>query len=68
MPRTLDSLRHTGHSADGLGRRARNRSPEQLTTVQDPMAALRADLANRAAAGDARAKQALQLMQQSTRW
>jgi len=49
-------------------RRARNLSPEQLTSVQDQMAALQGDLANKAAAGDARAKQALQLIQQSTRW
>ena len=49
-------------------RRARNLRPEQLTAVQDQMAALQADLANRAAGGDAKAKQALQLIQQSTRW
>ena len=49
-------------------RRARNLSPEQLTAVQDQMAALQGDLANKAASGDARAKQALQLIQQSTRW
>lgn len=49
-------------------RRARNLSPDQLTAVQDQMAALQSDLANRAASGDQRAKQALQLMQQSTRW
>lgn len=49
-------------------RRARNLSPDQLGAVQDQMAALQQDLANRAANGDARAKQALQLIQQSTRW
>ena len=49
-------------------RRARNLSPEQLGAVQDQMAALQSDLANRAASGDAKAKQALQLIQQSTRW
>lgn len=49
-------------------RRARNLSPEQLTAVQDQMAALQSDLASKAASGDARAKQALQLIQQSTRW
>lgn len=49
-------------------RRARNISPEQLTAVQDQMAALQSDLANKAQAGDQRAQQALQLIQQSTRW
>lgn len=49
-------------------RRARNISPEQLTAVQDQMAALQSDLAAKAQAGDAKAKQALQLIQQSTRW
>ncbi len=49
-------------------RRARNLSPDQLTAVQDQMAALQGDLANKAAAGDMKAKQALDLMQQSTRW
>lgn len=49
-------------------RRARNISPEQLTAVQDQMAALQADLANKAQNGDPKAKQALQLIQQSTRW
>ena len=49
-------------------RRARNLSAEQLTSVQDQMAALQADLANKAAVGDPRAKQALQMIQQSTRW
>lgn len=49
-------------------RRARNLSPDQLTAVQDQMAALQADLANRAQSGDLKAKQALQLIQQSTRW
>ncbi|MBL9129161.1 MAG: hypothetical protein JNL97_16040 [Verrucomicrobiales bacterium] len=49
-------------------RRARNISPEQLTAVQDQMAALQSDLAAKAQAGDPKAKQALQLIQQSTRW
>lgn len=49
-------------------RRARNLSPEQLTSVQDQMAALQADLASKAAGGDQRAKQALNLIMQSTRW
>lgn len=49
-------------------RRARNLSPNQLTAVQDQMAALQSDLASRAESGDARAKQALDLIQQSTRW
>ncbi len=49
-------------------RRAKNLSPDQLTAVQDQMAALQSDLANRAQGGDLKAKQALQLMQQSTRW
>jgi len=49
-------------------RRARNLSPEQLTSVQDQMAALQADLANKAAGGDLRAKKALALIMQSTRW
>ena len=49
-------------------RRARNLSPEQLTAVQDQMANLQSDLASKAAAGDLRAKQALELIQQSTRW
>jgi len=49
-------------------RRARNISPDQLTAVQDQMAALQADLANKAQNGDAKAKQALELIQQSTRW
>lgn len=49
-------------------RRAKNLSPDQLTAVQDQMAALQADLANRAQSGDLKAKQALQLIQQSTRW
>lgn len=49
-------------------RRARNLSPDQLTTVQDQMAALQSDLANRAAEGDQRAQQALNLIRQSTRW
>lgn len=49
-------------------RRARNLSPEQLTSVQDQMAALQADLANKAAAGDVKAKAALNLIMQSTRW
>lgn len=49
-------------------RRARNLSPDQLTAVQDQMAAVQADLANKAASGDAKAQQALKLLQQSTRW
>ncbi|MBX3745111.1 MAG: hypothetical protein KF833_07355 [Verrucomicrobiae bacterium] len=49
-------------------RRARNLSPNQLTAVQDQMAALQSDLASRAESGDARAKQALDLIMQSTRW
>lgn len=49
-------------------RRARNLSPDQLTVVQDQMAALQSDLANKAASGDPRAKQALELIGQSTRW
>lgn len=49
-------------------RRAKNLSPDQLTAAQDQMAALQADLANRAQGGDLKAKQALQLIQQSTRW
>lgn len=46
-------------------RRARNLNPQQLGAVQDQMAALQADIATRAASGDARAKQALLLLQQS---
>lgn len=49
-------------------RRARNISPEQLTAVQDQMAALQSDLANKAQAGDLKAKKALELINQSTRW
>lgn len=49
-------------------RRAQNLTPNQLTAVQDQMAALQSELASRAASGDARAKQALDLIQQSTRW
>lgn len=49
-------------------RRAKNLSPDQLTAVQDQMAGLQSELANRAQNGDLKAKQALQLMQQSTRW
>lgn len=49
-------------------RRARNLSPEQRTAVQDQMAGLQTELANRAQGGDMKAKQALELMQQSTRW
>jgi len=49
-------------------RRARNLSSDQLTAVQDQMAALQSDLANKAQAGDQRAKQALDLIQKSTRW
>ncbi len=49
-------------------RRARNISPDQLTAVQDQMAALQSDLASKAQNGDLKAKQALQLIQQSTRW
>jgi hypothetical protein len=43
-------------------------SPEQLTVVQDTMAAMQQDLARRAEAGDARARQALELISQRTRW
>jgi hypothetical protein len=49
-------------------RRARNLSADQLTAVQDQMAALQMSLANRAASGDQRAQQALDLIQRSTRW
>ncbi len=49
-------------------RRARGLSGDQLTAVQDQMAAMQSDLANRAAQGDAKAKAALNLIQQSTRW
>lgn len=49
-------------------RRARNLSPDQLTAVQDQMAALQGELAGKAAGGDARAKAALELIQKSTRW
>jgi ABC-type glycerol-3-phosphate transport system substrate-binding protein len=49
-------------------RRARNLSPDQLGAVQDQMAALQSELAGRAANGDARAKQAMEMIQQSTRW
>ncbi|MGE3310347.1 MAG: hypothetical protein AB7O66_10290 [Limisphaerales bacterium] len=49
-------------------RRAKNLSPDQLTAVQDQMAALQSDLASKAQIGDAKAQQALQLIQQSTRW
>jgi hypothetical protein len=49
-------------------RRAKNLSADQLTAVQDQMAALQSSLANRAQSGDLKAKQALELMQQSTRW
>lgn len=41
---------------------------DQLTAVQDTMAAMQMDLARRADAGDARAKQALELLGQRTRW
>ncbi len=44
-------------------RRARNLNPQQLMAVQDQMAALQADIASRAASGDAKAKQALQMLQ-----
>ncbi|MFN0066152.1 MAG: hypothetical protein ACKVYV_00805 [Limisphaerales bacterium] len=43
-------------------------SPQQLTAVQDTMAGLAQELARRADAGDARAKQALELLNQRTRW
>lgn len=49
-------------------RRAKNLSPDQLTAVQDQMAGLQGELARKAEAGDLKAKQALQLIQQSTRW
>ena len=49
-------------------RRAKGLSGDQLTAVQDQMAAMQSDLANRAAQGDAKAKAALNLIQQSTRW
>ena len=49
-------------------RRAKGLSGEQLTAVQDQMAAMQSDLASRAAQGDAKAKAALDLIQQSTRW
>ncbi len=49
-------------------RRAKNLSADQLTAVQDQMAALQSSLASRAQNGDLKAKQALELMQQSTRW
>ena len=49
-------------------RRARNLTSDQLTTVQDQMAALQSDLAVKAQAGDQKAKQALELIQKSTRW
>lgn len=49
-------------------RRAQNLTPNQLTAVQDQMAALQSDLASRAANGDARAQKALDLIGQSTRW
>lgn len=41
---------------------------DQLTAVQDTMAAMQMDLARRADAGDARAKQALEMLGQRTRW
>lgn len=43
-------------------------SPQQLTAVQDTMAGLAQELARRADAGDARAKQALEMINQRTRW
>jgi|GEM_PF-1949886 len=49
-------------------RRAKNLSPDQMTAVQDQMAALQSSLASRAENGDLKAKQALELMRQSTRW
>ncbi len=49
-------------------RRAKNLSPAQLGAVQDQMAALQMDLANRAANGDQKAQAALKLIGQSTRW
>lgn len=48
-------------------RRARNLSPGQLGAVQDQMAALQMDLANRAANGDQKAAAALRLIQQTAR-
>lgn len=43
-------------------------SPQQLTAVQDTMAGLMQQLARRADAGDARARQAMELINQRTRW
>ncbi|MCC7375857.1 MAG: hypothetical protein IT581_14465 [Verrucomicrobiales bacterium] len=49
-------------------RRAKNLSADQLTAVQDQMGAFQSGLAAKAADGDARAKKALELIQNSTRW
>lgn len=49
-------------------RRAQNLTPQQLTAVQDQMSAFQADLAQKAEAGDPKAKKALELISQSTRW
>lgn len=46
-------------------RRARNLNPQQLGAVQDQMAALQSDLANRAQSGDAKAKAALEYLRQN---
>lgn len=43
-------------------------SPQQLSAVQDTMAGLMQQLARRADAGDARARQAMELINQRTRW
>ncbi len=49
-------------------RRARTLSPQQLTAVQDQMAAFQTEIARRAEAGDVKAQQAMELMRQKTRW
>ncbi len=49
-------------------RRAQNLSPQQLTAVQDQMSAFQSELANRAEGGDEKAKRALALLMQNTRW